>query len=161
MKKVVVLYSEYTPVIDAIKRRLENAEVLVCDFIPQNYKDFDLVISVNYKQESDIPMLKSHYSLLPAFESEEPVKDAILYGAKVTGLTIYFNNPFRIVAQYPLIISNSNHYDDVEQELKYLEQVILPLVAEKILYNEPFEIQSLLKNKSCSTNCGSCNGCNH
>lgn len=161
MKKVAVLYSEYTPVIDAIKCQLKDAEVNTYNSIPTNHQDFDLIISTNFKTESDISMLKTHYSLLPAFEDDEPVKSAILFGAKVTGLTIFFNNPFKIITQYPLIISNSSHYDNVEQELRYLEQIILPLVAEKILNNEPFEIQSLLKNKNCNGNCGSCGGCNH
>ena len=161
MKKVAVLYSEYIPVIDAIKCQLKNAEVLAFDSISQNYSDFDLIVSVNFKTKSDISILKSHYSLFPAFmESDEPVRDAMLYGNKVTGLTIYFNNPFKIVAQYPLMIPNSAHFDEVMQELVYLEQVIYPLVVEKVLNNETVDMKTLL-SKGCSGNCGGCGGCNH
>lgn len=161
MKKIAVLYSEYVPVIDAIKCHLQNAEVFVYDFFPKNFNEFDLIVSINLETPSDIPVLKSYHSLLPAFEkSDEPVRDAILYGAKITGLTIYFENPFKIVFQYSLILDNLTHYDEIEQELKYLEQVAFPIVIEKIINNEPIDIKKIFSN-GCNGNCGGCGGCNH
>ena len=97
---------------------------------------------------------------MPAFSDNEPVKEAFLAGVKVTGITFYYTNPERIIAQYPIFISNFSHYDDIERELEYLEQTIYPLILEKILRNEPFEIRKLL-TKGCSGNCGGCDSCKH
>ncbi len=46
--------------------------------------------------------LKIHYSLLPAFQTDDPVRDAILTGVKVTGITITLED--KIVAQYPILL---------------------------------------------------------
>ena len=50
------------------------------------------------------------------------------------------------------------HIEPIGKE--YLEQTIYPLILEKILNNEPFEIRQLL-SKGCSGNCGGCNSCKH
>ena len=160
MKKVAILYSEYTPTIDTIKYQLKNDEV-VCFQHPENATgDFDLVILVNYNSEYSGKALRCHHSLLPAFETEEPIKDAILFGAKVTGITIQETDSKKIIAQYPIFIRDDAHYDELEQELNYLEQTIYPIVIEKVLNNEYFNIQNLIKG-DCKGNCGGCTGCSH
>ena len=159
MKKVAILYSEYSAVIDAIKYQLSDYEV-DCLTEPKKTEKYDLVILSNYYDEFKGNALKCHHSLLPAFDCDEPVKKAILEGVKVTGITIYFTNPFKILAQYPVFINNNTHFDELEKELEYIEQTLFPLVAERILKNEPFEVRALL-NKTCSGNCGGCKGCNH
>ena len=160
MKKVAIIYSEYTPVIDAIISCLKDFEVKAFDSYTQELSDFDLIVNTNYKNEISGNHINVHYSLLPAFQGDEPVKQAFLVGVKVTGITFYYTNPQRIIAQYPIFISNFSHYDDVERELAYLEQTIYPLILEKILKNEPFEIRNLL-SKGCSGNCGGCSSCKH
>ncbi len=160
MKKVAIIYSEYTPVIDAIISCLKDFEVKAFDSYTQELSDFDLIVNTNYKNEISENHINVHYSLLPAFQGDEPVKQAFLVGVKVTGITFYYTNPQRIIAQYPIFISNFSHYDDVERELAYLEQTIYPLILEKILKNEPFEIRNLL-SKGCSGNCGGCSSCKH
>ena len=160
MKKVAIIYSEYTPVIDAIISYLKDFEVKIFDSYTQELSDFDLIVNTNYKNEISENHINVHYSLLPAFQGDEPVKQAFLVGVKVTGITFYYTNPQRIIAQYPIFISNFSHYDDVERELAYLEQTIYPLILEKILKNEPFEIRNLL-SKGCSGNCGGCSSCKH
>ena len=114
----------------------------------------DLVVSVNYRGEENIKLLKCHHSLLPSFNSDEPVKDAFLAGVKVTGITVYFTKPERIIAQYPLFIPNDAHFEDIEKQLCYLEQVIYPIVIEKLLKNEAFDLRNI-------SNCGGCRGCSH
>lgn len=156
MKTVGIFYSEYSPTIDAIKSRLSNVKILENPLLT---KDCDLCILCSYNKELDVNALKSHYSLLPAFESETPIKDAFLSGVKVTGLTIYYTKTKQIIAQYPVFISNSDHYDDVESTILSLEQMIYPLVVEKLLLNEPFDIKDLLKMNTNSASCSSCGGC--
>lgn len=157
MKKIAILYKNYSPVIDAIKYQLSDCEV-DCLTNPSDMDRFDLV--TNFGVEYDGEALACHYSLLPAFDCKEPVKEAILAGVKVTGISIYYTKSKKIAAQYPVFINNDTHFEDLEQELKYIEQTLFPLVIEKVLNNEPFEVQTLL-NKSCSGSCGGCNKCSH
>lgn len=159
MKKVVIIYSEYTPTIDAIIAHLKDFEVKAVNSV-EEIGACDLLVNTNYEKEIPQNHINVHYSLLPAFSDNEPVKEAFLAGVKVTGISFYYTNPERIIAQYPIFISNFSHYDDIERELEYLEQTIYPLILEKILRNEPFEIRKLL-TKGCSGNCGGCDSCKH
>lgn len=159
MKKAVILYTKYTPTIDAIKYQLKEYEADVVTEIEDASK-YDLVILCGYQGVYEGNAISCHHSLLPAFDTDEPEKEAILSGVKVTGITIYYTNPKKIIAQYPVFITNSVHYDDLKQELDYIEQIIFPLVIEKIIKNESFEVQSLM-NKDCSRGCGGCSSCSH
>lgn len=159
MKKIVIIYSKYTPTIDAIIAYLKDFEVKAVNSV-EEIGACDLLVNTNYEKEIPQNHINVHYSLLPAFSDNEPVKEAFLAGVKVTGITFYYTNPERIIAQYPIFISNFSHYDDIERELEYLEQTIYPLILEKILRNEPFEIRKLL-TKGCSGNCGGCDSCKH
>ena len=87
MKKLALLYSTYTPTIDSIIAHLKDFDV-TCLTAPDNLDTYDLVANINYKGEIEQNHVAVHHSLLPAFESEEPVKDAILAGVKVTGIFI-------------------------------------------------------------------------
>ena len=157
MKKVAILYREYSPIIDAIKYQLADC---VVDSLTElsGMGEYDLIVNLgsNYDGEA----LACHHALLPAFNSEEPVRDAILAGVKVTGITIYYTKSNKIIAQYPVFINNNTHYEELEQELDYIEQTLFPPVIHKVLNNEPFEVRALL-NKSCSGSCGGCSGCSH
>lgn len=97
--------------------------------------------------------LKTHLSLLPAFEnSDDPVRDAILAGVKVTGITITSKD--RIIAQYPVFIPNDMHYDNLKLYLEQTAEALLDAVKEKLQNNEQFEIKDLLKK-----DCKGCGGC--
>lgn len=96
--------------------------------------------------------LKIHYSLLPAFQTDNPVRDAILAGVKVTGITITLED--KIVAQYPIFITNDMHYDNLKLYLEEIANKLLPLVQEKLENNEQFEIRDIMKSK-----CNGCGGC--
>ena len=159
MKRIAILYTKYKPLIDAVKYQLKDTKIDILTEL-NNPNGYDLIILCNYEGDFDGNAIKCHHSLLPAFDSDEPEKDAIIEGAKVTGITIYYTNPKRIIAQYPVFITNSMHYEDLKQELDYLEQTIYPVVIQKILNNEAFEIQSLI-NRGCGKNCGGCSSCSH
>jgi len=163
MKKIVIFYSEYIPLIDAIKYQLqETAEV----FCFQNFDDckeinaYDLVVSCHYKGNIDCEYLDSYFSLLPMYQGKNPIKQAIEDGVKVTGITIYYKKNRKILAQYPIFVNNDIHYELLKQKLEYIEQIIYPYVIYKILMNEQFDIQAFMKNgKTCSSNCKECTGC--
>ena len=158
MKKIAILYSEHKPVIDAIKYRLSDC-MIDCLPEPDNTKQYDLVINL-CPEKYDVNSIACYHSLLPAFNCAEPEKEALLAGVKVTGITIYNTKTGNIITQYPVFIKTDTHYDELKQELDYIEQIILPLVAEKLINNETFEINTLL-NKGCSGNCGGCSSCSH
>lgn len=97
--------------------------------------------------------LKLHYSLFPAFhQSDDPIRDAILAGVKVTGITITLED--KIVAQYPIFITNEMHYDNLKLYLEQIGEKLLLLVKEKIENNEQFEVKDLMKS-----GCHNCGGC--
>ena len=161
MKKLAILYSEYTPTIDAVKFNLDGiAEVDTFKNEDEiDFEQYDLTAAINFEGETRNNILKTHYSLLPAFEGDEPVKQAVLSGVKVTGITVYYSGKKQIIAQYPIFIKQGAHYDEILQELKYLEQTILPIAIKKILQNEPFEIRDLTGSNTCSGSCAGCKGC--
>ncbi len=103
--------------------------------------------------------LKIHYSLLPAFQTDDPVRDAILTGVKVTGITITLED--KIVAQYPIFITNDMHYDNLKLYLEEIANKLLPLVKEKLDNNEQFEVKDLMgvKESKCNGGCNNCGGC--
>jgi len=161
MKKIAIIYSKYTPTIDAIKYTLSEHKVdcFKNEFYSDN--DYDLVILSDNNTKYDGNALACHHSLLPSFDNDDPVKSAILEGVKVTGITVYYTNPKKIIAQYPVFINNNTHYEELRQMLKYLEQTIFPVVIKKIINNEQFELHSLLNKNQCSGNCGGCVSCSH
>lgn len=162
MTRVAILYSEYIPIIDALKYHLNKFHV-DCFTNPQAVINYDLVILADNKIPYSGEAVICHHSLLPAFNSDNPIKDAILAGVKVTGITIYYKNSKKIIAQYPILIKNESHFDDIAQELKYLEQTILPIIIEKILKDEIIDLQILLKNTGRCSGCkdGGCSSCRH
>ena len=162
MKKIAIIYTKYNPTIDAIKYQLKDCKNCKIDYFTSfpEKNNYDLIILSEYFGKYEGNVLRCHHSLLPAFEGEEPEKQAILSGVKVSGITIYYTNPTKIIAQYPVFIYNDAHYDELKQELNYIEQTLFPLVIEKIIKNEPFEVRALLNKKQygCS---GGCIGCKH
>lgn len=155
MKKIAILYKQNSPLTDAIRVKTTNFDVdwfSDCNFDPSQY---DLIISAGYDDPVHFNVLKSHLSLLPSFDSKEPVKDAFLYGVKVTGVTVFYTLPQKIIAQYPVFIYNDAHFDELECELRYIEQTFFPEVIEKIIKNEPFESRKILNLQGCNA----CKGC--
>lgn len=159
MKKIAILYKKYSPLIDAIKYQLSDCEI-DCLTSPKDMEKYDLVILSDYEENYSGSYIKCHRSLLPAFDCKNPEEEAVLQGVKVTGITILYVNPKKIIAQYPLFINNNTHFDELKQELIYLEQTLFPIVLKKIIHNEVFEIRSLINN-DCSRNCGGCSSCSH
>lgn len=158
MKKLLILYSDYSPVIDAIKYRLQNTVEVVCKKeCSDDINNYDLIALVGIKGNIEIDAINVHYSLLPAFNGEEPVKDALIAGVKVTGITFFYTKTKKIIAQYPIFITNDSHLEDIEQEMKYIEQSLYPIIIEKILKNEQFEVKAIMSNSNCCS--GGCSAC--
>ena len=95
------------------------------------------------------------------FANNTAIKDAYLAGVKVTGITICElnnNNTFgRIITQYPILIDNYTHYDQLEEQINELEEKLLPPVVKSILEDKIFDIVDFL-NDTPEHNCGGCGG---
>ena len=131
---------------------------------------YDLFVLNNYYEPLGEEFIKNnivirlHHSLLPSFNTEEPIKEAYLSGVKVTGVTVHYveNTDYtgKIIAQYPVLIDNYTSYPQLEDELKKLGSEIYPLVIKSVLEDKVFDIVELLTKNShscCSHNC--CKGC--
>ena len=90
---------------------------------------FDLVVLAGYMKilsdeslEEMHKVINIHPSLLPAFKgSKNAIKDAFLAGVKVSGVTVHWVisdvDGGKIIAQYPVFITNDMHFDEFEEEM--------------------------------------------
>lgn len=141
----------------------ENTE----HFASNNY---DLVILTNYNKDLTASTIETgkfiniHPSLLPAFKGEDAIQRAFLAGVKVSGVTIYKMSSDidkqQILAQYPVLIGFTTHFDEFEKEIYELEKKLYPPVILAILEDRVFDFQDLFQNNCTKTSkCGGCNKC--
>jgi len=105
-------------------------------------------------------VINIHPSLLPAFKGNmDAIKDAFFAGVKVSGVTVHWVNSDvdggKIIAQYPVFITNSMHFDEFEAEIHALEHKLYPIVVEKILEDKVFDFQDLMQD-NCKSSCSGC-----
>lgn len=106
-----------------------------------------------------------HPSLLPSFKGKEAIKQAFLSGVKVSGVSVHWVesnvDKGKIIAQYPVFITNDMHYDEFEAEIHTIEHKLYPIVIEKVLDNKVFDFQDLLKSSCSGGGCisGGCGKC--
>lgn len=168
MKKVCLITTR-PDLIESVKNNHHTKDIFITssDVIP-NAEDYDLIVLTEYN--SDLPkdtlnkctVIRSHLSLLPAFDTQTPIKDAYLYGAKVSGVTVTLvkNSDLsgQILAQYPVLIDNFTNYNQLEEELYKLEQQLLPPVIKSITENKLFDIVDMLSDTT-NHHCGGCGNC--
>lgn len=104
--------------------------------------------------------IKVHYSLLPAFDTQNPIEDAFNSGVKISGVTInYINEDFsngKIIAQYPVFIDYMTTLQEFKDEIYKVSQKLAPFVLESILDDKVFCFDMLLKPQSGCSGCGGC-----
>lgn len=131
--------------------------------------DFDLIALCDYRNDLSADILETgkfiniHPSLLPAFKGKDAMERAFLAGVKVSGVTIYSLNANesdnKILAQYPVLISNLTHFDEFKSDINNIECKLYPLVIDKLLKDEVFDFSDLLNQNGCSSSCGGCGNC--
>lgn len=126
---------------------------------------FDLVALAGYLRilptevlEEMDKVINIHPSLLPAFKgTANAIQEAFLTGVKVSGVTIHWVTSDidggKIIAQYPVFLTNDMHLDEFEQEIHTIEHKLYPIVIDKILEDKVFEFQDLMKS-ICEGACG-------
>lgn len=132
-------------------------------------EDFDLIALTEYENELSEEVLDTgrfinvHPSLLPAFKGKDSISRAFLAGVKVSGVTVHTlsSEPDgrKILAQYPVLIGNSTHFDEFQNEIYKLESVIYPKVIESVLYDKVFDFSDLFSGGCKNNSCGECGNC--
>lgn len=134
-------------------------------------KQFELISIINgqYTPEpKDLEIcsfINLHPSLLPAFDEENAAYKAFISGVKVSGITIHKiengNYYGKIIAQYPVLIGLTTHFDEFKNELDNIGSKLYPPVIDAILNDRVFDFSDLFKSScqnsdGCSGNCGNC-----
>lgn len=137
--------------------------------LEHTHSKFDLIALSGYQNLLSQEIIKImgkviniHPSLLPSFRGENPIKEAFLAGVKVSGITVHYMDHEieggRIIAQYPVFIANDMHFDEFEYEINTIEKKLYPIVIEKVLNDQVFDFQDLMKSSCNNHSCGS-SGC--
>ena len=131
--------------------------------------DFSLVALCDYRQHVQDDVLRTgkfisiHASLLPSFKGPDAMHGAFSSGVKVSGVTVHWVTEDvdcgKIIAQYPVLIGNLTHFDEYEAEIYAVENMLYPVVIDKLLKDEVFDFSDLMNNNSCTNSCGGCGGC--
>jgi phosphoribosylglycinamide formyltransferase-1 len=104
-----------------------------------------------------------HPSLLPAFPTNDAIKESYLSGVKVSGITIHYVEPDnfygRIIAQYPVLIGNNTHFDEFEKEIIKLCAKFAPQVIDTVINDKVFDFSQLYQPSSPCQKQGGCRGC--
>lgn len=172
MKKLAIIDYQGSGVADSIKsffRLREDVYVNIYSRIkPGLLDENDLVVFLDGKpfdvsSEFAPKILVTHSSLLPAFDTDLPIKDAYLAGVKVSGVTVRYADG-RIVAQFPVLIDYNTDFKEFELNILKTEKMFYPLVIKSIIDNKPFSFSDVMGNSSaqstgCSGGCSSCTGC--
>ncbi len=89
-----------------------------------------LLLSPFFIKKYPHKILNVHPSLLPAFKGTRAIKDAFLYGAKVTGVTIHFVDEKmdhgQIIMQEALRIKETDTLEILEQKIHSVEHRLYP-----------------------------------
>lgn len=133
-------------------------------------ENFDLIILCDYDKELSEETIELgrfvniHPSLLPSFKGKDAIYRAFESGVKVSGVTVHWvTNELdggKIIAQYPVLIGNTTHFDEFETEIHALEETLYPRVIDAILKDKVFDFSDLLSSGGCG-HCsgGNCGGC--
>jgi len=167
MSRIKILNSE----ISSLVLSHLNGSCQIIDTI-KNINDCDILALYDYhgglpeKIFENTKVLNLHLSLLPAFKTENPLKDTFTSGVKVGGITIHYaekDNFFgKIIAQYPVLIGNTTHFDEYCNEIKSISSSLYPVVIEAVANDRVFDFSDLFNSRGCSGGCsGNCNGCKH
>lgn len=160
MTKKLALKINNDKIKNAVVNYFRNKDVEIIE----DSNSADITALYNYRENVNSKSINLHPSLLPAFKTDEAIKDSYLYGVKVSGITIHSveNENFygKIIAQIPILIGNDTHFDEFENEIIELSAKIYPKVIETLLNDKVFDFGDLFKH-SCNSGCSNCSGCQH
>ena len=81
-------------------------------------------------------MINTHPALLPAFPGAHGVRDALAYGVKITGCTVFWVDAGidtgRIIAQEPVRVDPDDTEDRLHERIKVVERRLLVDVLRRL-----------------------------
>ena len=161
MKKIALYNSNIE---ETIRNSFIDCEIYIIDKVG-SFDDFDIVILNDYngkfpQKPPAATVLNIHPSLLPAFEGENAIENALKYGAKVSGITVQNVYTKQIVAQFPVLIGVDTGVNEFISEMAEIEKYLIPPVIEAVLNDKVFDFGDLFNKKGCAGACGGgCEGC--
>lgn len=172
-KTIALLSTGKSPNAEAIKEYFKDkaVEILETDSL-FDASECDLCVTDGFKGHIKNEILECtqfvniHYSLLPAFDCDNPIKEAFNAGVKVSGVTFRFlnnnevnKNGGKILAQYPVFIDYTTTLEEFEEEMYKVSQKLAPFVLESVSDDVIFNFGMLLNPHDCG-GCGGCKGKN-
>ena len=98
------------------------------------------ILSKNFVKNMEGRIVNIHPSLLPSFKGAHAIDDALLYGVKVTGVTIHFVDEFvdhgRILAQRAVEIKEDDTLETLSERIHRLEHSLYPETLSKLFIKE-------------------------
>lgn len=86
---------------------------------------FMKILSKNFISHYENRIVNIHPALLPSFKGKDGIKDAFLYGVKVTGVTVHYVDSGvdtgKIIAQAPVTIESSDTLESLEEKIHEVE----------------------------------------
>jgi len=133
--------TEVVPLADRTRRA--EWDTALCEAIAAG--EPDLVVSAGFMRLLGPTVLRTfrdriintHPALLPAFPGTHAVRDALVYGVKVTGCTVHLvdagvdTGP--VVAQRIVEVRDDDDETSLHERIKQVERVLLPDVARRML----------------------------
>ena len=95
---------------------------------------FMRILSADFIRQHKFRILNIHPALLPSFKGAQAIRDAFIYGVKVTGVTVHFvdeqTDHGPIVLQEPVKIRPEETMKSLEKKIHKLEHKIYPLAIQ-------------------------------
>ncbi len=103
---------------------------------------FMRILGAKFVQSFAGRMLNVHPSLLPAFKGAHAIRDAVEYGARVSGVTVHFVTPDLdsgpIIFQEAVQVSSKDTAETLAKRIHVVEHRLYPLAVKKLAEGRVF-----------------------
>lgn len=160
-KQIALIESENKDIIDAVKKYFGGkCRIVHKDSDLSGYKLIVLTgYDTEFRAETDAKILNLHPSLLPAFACENALSRAFLSGVRVSGITIHEvvsgNFYGKILAQYPVLIGLTAHFDEFAADISAAAKKLYPPVIDAVINDKVFDFTDLFRHP-CQRSCSRC-----
>ena len=128
IKTLVVEMKDFKSKPEFEKKILENLKKEKIDLIV--LAGYMKLLSVDFIKQYENKILNIHPALLPSFKGTHGIKDAFVYGVKVTGPTVHFVTPDMdagpIILQGPIKVTEDDTEETLAQAIHEEEHKIYP-----------------------------------
>ena len=101
---------------------------------------FMRILSKKIVKQMEGKVINIHPSLLPSFKGAHAIHDALLYGVKITGVTVHFVDEFvdsgKIIAQTAVEIEEDDSLESLSERIHKIEHSLYPETLSKLFVKE-------------------------